>query len=351
MRLEKLRKEIDGIDAELIKLLNKRMETTLMTKNFKTETQDPKREEEVLEKIQKYSGGILSKEFTNELYSKIISESKELQKKKLKLIGFQGEHGAYSEIAVKNYDPKAVSIPHKSFSDVFEGVASGELDLGIVPVENSLAGLVSSVNDLLTRTDLHVIGEIRVPIHHCLLAYPGTEYRDLKVTISHPQALAQCRGFISRNKLEAREHYDTAGSAMAVARDKPAATAAIASRLCAEIYNLDIIKENIEDCKTNTTRFLVLSKEPSKEKGNKCSIVFSTAHKAGALFNVLKRFSEADINLTRIESRPLIEDPGNYAFLLDFQGSAEDSKVKKALEEVKKHTATYKFLGCYKEAR
>ncbi|MBU0527710.1 chorismate mutase, partial [Candidatus Micrarchaeota archaeon] len=223
MRLEKLRKEIDGIDAELIKLLNKRMETTLMTKNFKTETQDPKREEEVLEKIQKYSGGILSKEFTNELYSKIISESKELQKKKLKLIGFQGEHGAYSEIAVKNYDPKAVSIPHKSFSDVFEGVASGELDLGIVPVENSLAGLVSSVNDLLTRTDLHVIGEIRVPIHHCLLAYPGTEYRDLKVTISHPQALAQCRGFISRNKLEAREHYDTAGSAMAVARDKPAA--------------------------------------------------------------------------------------------------------------------------------
>jgi len=207
------------------------------------------------------------------------------------------------------------------------------------------------VNDLLVESDLKIVGEIKMPIHHCLLALPDTDYRDIKVVYAHPQALAQCRGFIQRNKLEARPYYDTAGAALMLANDRPKAAAAIASRLCAEIYDLDILKENIEDHESNSTRFVVLARENGVKDGDKCSVVFSTAHKAGALFSILKVFSEAKINLTRIESRPIRKDPGKFAFLLDFQGSEKDKKVSQALDEVKKETDMFKFLGCYKEAK
>ena len=211
------------------------------------------------------------------------------------------------------------------------------------------------MNDLLVETKLRIVGEVRMPVHHCLLALPESDYREIKVAYSHPQALSQCRGFIQRNKLEARPFYDTAGAAKMLSEDRPRASAAIASRLCAELYGLEILKENIEDHESNSTRFVVLSREGAKDakatgKGNKCSIIFSTEHKAGALFCVLKAFSDASINLTRIESRPIKSDPGKYAFLLDFEGSEQDSKVATALKEVEKASSFYKYLGCYKGA-
>ena len=195
---------------------------------------------------------------------------------------------------------------------------------------------------------------MKVPVHHCLLALPETDYRDIKVVYSHPQALAQCRGVIARNKLEPRPYYDTAGAAMMLANERPKAAAAIASRLCAGIYGLEILKDSIEDHESNNTRFIVLAKggaAPDGAKGDKCSIIFSTAHKAGALYGVLKIFSDAGVNLTRIESRPIRKDPGNFAFLLDFQGSESDGKVAEMLSKVEKEARMYKFLGCYKEAR
>lgn len=349
--LKNLRKKIDQIDSEIIKSLNKRMEIALQTRNLKGEVTDSSREKEVLSQIRQKNHGPLEPEFSEKLFSQIMDESKKLQQKKVRLIGFQGEHGAYGEMAIRMHQPAAVPIPCKEFSDVFDGVKSGQLDLGVVPVENSLAGSVGPVNDLLVETDLHIIGEIEVPIHHCLLTLPETDYRDIKVAYSHPQALAQCRGFITRNKIEAKPYYDTAGAALMLANERPSATAAIASKLCAEMYDLEILKENIEDHESNSTRFLIISREAAVSGGNKFSIVFSTAHKAGSLFRVLAAFSEAGVNLTRIESRPILKDPGKYAFLLDFQGSSNDEKIRNTLQKVKKESAMLKILGCYKEAK
>ncbi|HSB46757.1 MAG TPA: prephenate dehydratase [Candidatus Bilamarchaeum sp.] len=350
MELEELRRKIDGIDSDILKLLNKRMEFALRTRKMKSGVEDPAREKLVLDSARKHSRGLVRPEFSERIFSDIIAESRALQEKGPRLIGFQGEHGAYSEVAVRSYDKSAVPIPCPEFIDVFEGVGKGQLDCGIVPVENSLEGAVTQVNDLLVDTDLRIAGEVRVPVHHCLLALPETDYRDIKVVYSHPQALAQCRGFVSRNKLEPRPYYDTAGAAMMLSAERPKAAAAIASRLCADIYDLEVLKENIEDHESNTTRFVVLTREKAAGNGNKCSIIFSTAHRAGALYNALKVFSDAGINLTRIESRPIRKDPGKFAFLLDFQGSDTDPKVKAALEEMKKETAMFKFLGCYMEA-
>lgn len=351
MVLEETRKKIDIVDTKIMKLLNERMELVVRTKNHKDQVLDDKREKEVLESVKVHSHGLLRKGFTEKMFREIMDESKKLQKENMKLIGFQGEHGAYSEMAVRKFDGNAIAIPCMEFSDVFSGVANKELDYGVVPVENTTEGQINAVNDLLIETDVNVIGEVYVPVHHCLLAPEGTDYREIKVVYSHPQALGQCRKFLERNKLEARPYYDTAGAARMIANERQQSAAAIANKLAAELYGLDIIKENIEDNSSNFTRFVVISREKSKEKWDKCSITFSTLHKAGALFSVLKLFSDAKVNLTLIGSRPIRNEAGKFAFLLDFQGSEDDEKVKKMLEEVKKHTAMFKFLGCYKEEK
>jgi prephenate dehydratase/chorismate mutase/prephenate dehydratase len=350
MDLEELRVRLDRIDAEVLKLLNARMEMGLRTRKLKPGAADPKREEEVLENARKNSGTLLRPEFCEKLFREIVAESRSLQEKNMVLAAFQGERGAYGESAARAYCPSAVPISCAEFADVFSGVEKGQLDLGVVPVENSLEGAVTQVNDLLVETSLSIAGEVNIPVHHCLLALPETDYREIKVVYSHPQALAQCRGFISRNRLEPRPYYDTAGAALMLSSGRPKAAAVIASSLCARLYGLEVLKENIEDHESNSTRFLVLSREPAAGKGNKCSVIFSTAHKAGALFSVLRAFSEAKINLTRIESRPIRNEPRKYAFLLDFQGNPSDPAVAGALEKVRKETTMYKFLGCYKEA-
>jgi prephenate dehydratase/chorismate mutase len=352
MDLEQTRKRIDSLDREIVKLLNERMEVAIGTRNLKGgEVSDTAREEFVLSEVRKHSKHLIRPEFSEKLYQEIISESKRLQEKRLPLIGFQGEHGAYSEAAAKKYNPILVPMPCREFPEVFEGVRSGKLDFGIVPVENSLEGAVTQVNDLLVETDLKIVGEIVLPVHHDLLALPHTEPSEIRVVYSHPQALAQCRGFISRNKLEPRPYYDTAGAAKMLSHERLASSAVIANRLCAELYNLESIKENIEDHGTNSTRFVVLAKEGAAAgQGDKCSLALSTKHEAGALFLVLKVLSEAGINMTRIESRPLRGARDQYAFLIDFEGSEADPKIKAALDKIAQAAPMYKFLGCYRGA-
>lgn len=349
MNLEELRTHIDMLDEELLRLLQARFELALRTGKFKPSTQDSQRETQVLENAVSKAPRLVEKEFAKKLFEDILLQSRHLQQAKPVLVGFQGEHGAYSEVAVESFFPQGVPLACPEFSDVFSLVESGQLDFGVVPVENSLEGAVTAVNDLLVSTPLRIVGEAFVPVHHALLALSQTDYRDIKTVYSHPQALAQCRGFIERNKLEARPFFDTAGAAQMLARERPKAAAAIASTLAAKLYGLEILKENIEDHASNSTRFLVLSREPASGKGNKCSIIFTTAHKAGALYAVLDVFSKAGINLTRIESRPLRESPSMFAFLLDFQGNDQEKTVKEAMEKLKTQTTWLKFLGCYTE--
>jgi prephenate dehydratase/chorismate mutase/prephenate dehydratase len=329
------------------------MEFALKTRNLKETVTDNKRETEVLENVCRFPQSLIHKDFSQKLFTEIIAESKKLQEKDVTLIGFQGEHGANSEAAARAFDSQPVPIPCPEFIDVFEGLEQGIFDLGIVPVENSLEGAVTEVNDLLITIDspFKVVGEIKLRIDHCLLTLKDTDYREIKVVYSHPQALAQCRGFISRNKLEARPFYDTAGAARMLSSNRPNAAAAIAGKLCADLYDLEVIKEGIQDDPANFTRFLVIAKEHNGVEGDKCSITFSTRHEAGALYEILSLFSDAGINLTRIESRPLRNDPGNYAFLLDFKGSDKDDTLRGILDTVKEKSVTYKFLGNYMEAQ
>jgi prephenate dehydratase/chorismate mutase/prephenate dehydratase len=351
MDLKEIRKSIDAADYEIVKLINQRMEYALRLKRLKTKVEEPGREDEVLKHVLSYSHNVVEPDFVEQLYRSIMAEAKRIQEEDVPLIGFQGEHGAYSEVAAYSYGPSLVPIPCPNFHEVFREVESGQLDYGIVPVENSIEGAVNEVNDLLVQTNLHIAGEATIPIHHCLLALPEQDYRDLRTVYSHPQALGQCRAFIARHKLEARPYYDTAGAAVMLREQKPAAAAVIASELCAELYHLEILKESIEDNDSNRTRFVVLSKEASREDGDKCSVIFSVAHRPGGLFSVLKILSDAFINMTRIESRPLRDDPGSYAFFVGLEGAAKDARLAAALEAIQTASTSYKFLGCYRAER
>jgi len=349
MSLMEIRKKIDFIDSKMLKLLNDRMELVLMAKKFKSQIEDRQREKEVFERIRKNLTGLINADFIEKIYTEIIKESKALQRQDYKLIAFQGEHGAYGDVASRAWDSDLVPVPCSQFAEVFEGVKSGLFDFGIVPVENTLGGSVEQVNHLLINTDLNVVGAVELPIHLCLLALPGTDHREIRNVYSHPQAIAQSRQFLSRNKLDPVQYYDTAGAARMLAEERPKGSAAIASKLCAELYHLEIIKEDIEDLERNMTRFLVVSREENKEEGDKCSVVFSTEHKAGTLFRVLEEFAQENINLTRIESIP--NEPGNYAFFVDFMGASKDENVVKALEKVKGITTHFRLIGCYMERK
>jgi prephenate dehydratase len=347
MKLEGIRNKIEKIDRELLVLLQERMGLALRSRKFQESAGDSKQAEDTLDRMKRLNLDLVKSSFSRQLLKTIIDESKRLQDEDRRLVAFQGEHGAYGEVASRGLVPAGAYIPCLEFIDVFRGVESGDFDLGVVPVENSLEGAVTQVNDLLTTTDLKVIGEIKVAVNHCLLATEETDYREIRVVYSHPQALAQCRDFLMRNKLEARPYYDTAGAAKMLARENPKAAAAIASALCAELYDLEIIKEGIEDGPSNSTRFLLLSKEPYDDQGDKTSIIFAVAHEAGELYGVLRLFAEAKINLTRISSMPLRSDPSNYSFFLDFEGSQGDSKVAEVLEQMEAMTISLKNLGSY----
>jgi prephenate dehydratase/chorismate mutase len=346
--LDIIRRKIDMIDSDIMQLLNQRMEIAVRSRKLKRHVLDPVREEQIIENVKKYCYSLVGPEFSERIYRQIMEESRKVQEKNLMLIGFQGEHGAYSEAASLIYNPSLIPLPCKEFFQVFHEIATGQLDLGIVPVENSLEGSITQVNSLLIETELKIFGEIKMPIHHSLLALPETEYRDLRIVYSHPQALAQCRDFIARHKLEAKPFYDTAGAARMLSENKPDAACVIANKLCAELYRLEIMQENVEDHESNSTRFVILSRDENPEPGDKCSIIFSLKHESGALFSILKVFSDRALNLTRIESRPLRNDPGNYVFFVDFEGSDKDEKVTDVLKRIEKTTNSYKFCGCYK---
>jgi prephenate dehydratase/chorismate mutase len=347
MKLTEITSKINKIDRELLVLLQERMGLALRSNKFQETDDDAQNEENVLERVNRMNLDLIESSFSRQLLQTIIDESKRLQDEDRRLVAFQGEHGAYGEVASRKLVPAGAYIPCLEFIDVFHGVEEGQFDLGVVPVENSLEGAVTQVNDLLTTTDLKVVGEAKVDVNHCLLATEATDYREIRVVYSHPQALAQCRDFLMRNKLEPRPYYDTAGAAKMLARENPKAAAAIASALCAELYDLEIIKEGIEDGPSNSTRFLLLARDAMAGKKEKTSIIFAVAHEAGQLFGVLQLFAEANINLTRISSMPLRSDPSNYSFFLDFEGSQDDAHVAQVLDRVHKMTISLKNLGSY----
>ena len=243
--------------------------------------------------------------------------------------------------------PESTAIPLKSFHEVFETVINDLNDLAVVPIENSIEGSVNETYDLLLQEQIYISGEIFQRINHCLIV--NKDYKKIMNVYSHPQALGQCRNYIESKKLEPIPMYDTAGAVKFIKENKMIRSAAIASRRAAEIYEMEILEEGIEDKKNNFTRFFVLSKQPlTKPSGkDRTSIIFSLEHKPGSLYNILKEFSQQNINLTKIESRPTKETPWEYYFYVDFDGHYNDEKVMLTLNRIKIQTKFFKLLGSY----
>jgi len=269
----------------------------------------------------------------------------------MKRVSFQGERGAYSEAAsISFFGNDIETIPCPTFSDVLKNTESDSSGYSILPIENSLEGSVGESNDLLLETDLNIIGEIYHRIHHCLI---GTgSIGDIDTVYSHPQALGQCRKFIQENSLKTIPSYDTAGSVKIIKNLNKNNVACIASKNAAEIFDVPIIKEGVEDNANNYTRFLVFSKEKNdKTENSKTSIIFSVKHEAGALYQIINEFYQHKINLTKIESRPNKNTPWEYNFYVDFEGHQDNSSIKDMLQKLRDDTTFLKILGSYPIAK
>ncbi len=265
------------------------------------------------------------------------------------IVAFQGEHGAYSEEAVRQkFGDQVETLPRRSFADIFSAVEGGEADYGVLPVENSVAGSINQAYDLLLERDLRVVGEVCLRVRHCLMAPRGTKLEEIRLVRSHPQALAQCERTIREHGWEAEAVYDTAGSAKVLAENPEPGVAAIASALAAEIYGLEILARGIEDMTWNTTRFFVLGhREAEMVERSKTSLVFAVPHRPGALVECLDEFARRGLNLTKLESRPRRNRPWHYVFYLDCEGHWQEPECQAALMGLLSKAAFVKLLGSY----
>ena len=261
-------------------------------------------------------------------------------------IAYQGSKGAYSEQAALQLYPKAATKGFETLKQVFTAVKKGKVQLGIIPIENSTAGSINQTYDLLLKNKLPIVGENYLRIQHCLLANKHASLKTVRKVFSHPQALAQCDNFLHKARLEQFATFDTAGSIKYLEGHNDAAI--VASAYAAKVYNLKILKKNIENSRLNTTRFVVIAKNQAKKQNNaKTSLVLEAAHIHGALYKCLGCFAINKINLTKLESRPHPTKPFSYVFYLDFEGSPEQQQVKIALKELKHFTTFIKILGSY----
>ena len=266
-------------------------------------------------------------------------------------VAFQGERGAFSEIAaIKFFGSSIEPVLCKTFEEIFKKINCKEADYGLLPIENSQTGGINEAHDLLLHQELFAVGEVKLKVEHCLITKDEIDFKLIKKVYSHPQALAQCEGFLSKNLPHCQiiPVYDTAGSVKMISNLKKNNVAAIASNWAAELYGLKIMRKGIQDNKHNYTRFLVLSSEISPDpKNNKTSIIFAVVSKPGALYKCLKEFALRDLNLTRLESRPSKQKPWEYIFYTDFEKGLFEQSSREVLEELKKHTTFVKVIGTY----
>lgn len=271
--------------------------------------------------------------------------------KSSKKISFQGAPGAYSDLACRTVFPGSKTVPCETFEDAFNAVRAGQSDLAMIPIDNSLAGRVADVHHLMPGGDLYIIGEHFQPIDHCLLGVKGATKEDLKHVHSHIHAIPQCRNLIKELGLKPHVHADTAGAAAEIAEKKDPAHGAIASKLAAETYDLEILQDNIQDADHNTTRFIILSPEPEipgfeTQKNVITTLIFSARNIPAALYKCMGGFATNGFNLTKLES--YVDQNFQAAqFYCDIEGHVEDPLFKLALEELGFYAADVKFLGCY----
>ncbi|HEU5124234.1 MAG TPA: prephenate dehydratase [Verrucomicrobiae bacterium] len=349
MNISEHRKAIDQLDAKLVKLLNERTEHVLAIGEIKLKAGEeiyaPHRERAVLQRVCKSNSGPITNDSLRAIYREIMSSALSLEKSLT--IAYLGPEATFThQAAIRRFGSSLLYSPQKTIADVFAEVSKSRADYGVVPVENSTEGVVTHTLDMFVDSDLKIVAQIILPVQQCLLS--NTPRAQIRKLYSHPQSLAQCRGWI-QNHLPHVEIIEASSNARAgelAAKEKGAA--AIAGVLVSEKYGLNILEQDIQDNSANATRFLVLGRQCSPPTGDdRTSIMVSISDKVGALHHALAAFRKNRINLTKIESRPSKRKAWEYFFFIDCDGHKQDRKVAKAIEELEQECSYVKVLGSY----
>ena len=360
--LEEQRKIIDEVDTQLVALFEKRMAACEEIGNVKMlsgmKIFDPERERLILADRVSRAQNPAYHRYIEELFKSILSQSRKLQRsimrtyEKGRLSGtaaYQGLNGSYgSEAAAAVFGDSIYNV--LTFEDVFREVESGRADYGVLPVENYSTGSIMEVFDLLNKYEVYIAGETYVEVRHCLAGTQDAETDGIVQVYSHEQGFSQSREYLSDKEWIQTKVVNTAVAANMVAEMNDPSKAAICSARAAEIYGLKILQTNINFAANNRTRFIVISKNPiTDEQNNKISIMFSTPHVSGALFEALGFFKESGLNLAKIESRPIPDKLGEYLFFVDLEGNVGKMDVSATLDKLKAYAPSYRFLGNYKK--
>lgn len=351
--LQQLRGDIDAVDAQLLELLSRRADLALQVGQNKSRTAtqffSPERERQIYERLQKENAGPLPPEALRAIFREIISASRALEQPLQ--VAYLGPAGTFShQAALRRFGTSSHLAPVDTIPDVFGEVERGRAHYGVVPVENSTEGVVPYTLDMFSQTTLKVCAEVFVKVEHHLATRAGS-LKAVKRLYAHPQSFAQSRGWLRDHlgKIEVVDVTSNSKSAQMAAVDSEGA--AICTRIAAEIYNVPVIAQHIEDSPHNRTRFLVIGQnEPRPSGRDKTSIFFSVRHKAGALLRAMAAFDAHNINLTMIESRPTKQMPWEYVFFIDFQGHVQQPPVQHALDMLREQSLFVTVLGSYPEA-
>jgi len=307
---------------------------------------DPHREQEIINRLKKLNRGPLPEKAVSHIFHEVIAATRQLQQP-IK-VAFLGPEATFSHMAaIKYFGSMSSFFPVTTIRDVFREVEKEHCDYGIVPVENSIEGVVAFTLDMFMQSDLKVCGEVYLKVNHYLASITGKK-EDIQKLYAHPQAAAQCREWLNSHfsHIHIEEVSSTALAAKKAKEDLK--SAAITTKLAAERYGLRILEEHIEDFSHNTTRFWIIGHQTLSPSGrDKTSIIFATAHRPGALYEALRPFAERKVNLTKLESRPMKNLPWHYLFFVDLEGHYQEQAVKDALDELKAICAYLKFLGSY----
>ncbi len=371
--LAESRIKIDEIDRQMVELFEKRMELAMDIANYKKSVGKPiydaAREEEKLTTLRAMAGSEFNKKAIADLFKQIMSMSRRLQymlledqeslgftevehfpRNKETQIAFYGERGSYTEQAMLEYFQTEVSgLPMETFEEVMQAVQGGKAEYGVLPIENSSTGTLSDIFDLLSEYNVYIIGEHMVKIEHNLWGLPGAKLSDIRQVYSHKQGLLQCSQFLSMHpQMKQIVGGSTAGSARKVLEEQDITQAAIASRRAGEYLGLSLLQEAIHNEDHNTTRFIVISNQRIySQTAERTSICFALPHQSGSLYHTLSHFIYNNINMTKIESRPITGKAFAYRFYVDIEGGLENPAVKNALHCIREEALEMKILGSY----
>lgn len=374
MDLAELRGQLDEIDAKIVELYEKRMEISKGVAQYKIETGkkvlDKAREEEKIQKVKALTHNEFNSYGVAELFEQIMAMSRKLQYQMIAENGgynklpfikvddletekarvvFQGAEGAYSHAAMMQYFGDEVNSFHvDTFRDAMIAIDEGRADFAVLPIENSTAGIVSEIYDLLVEFENYIVGEQVIKIEHCLMAVPGTKIEDIKTVYSHPQSLMQSARYLNNHSWQQISMQNNAFAAKKVAEEQDKTQAAIAGEHAAKLYGLEVLEKGVNQSSTNSTRFIIVTNQKIfKEDAKKVSICFEVPHESGSLYHMLSHFIFNNLNMNKIESRPIEDRNWEYRFFIDFDGNLSDSAVKNALRGLREEARNMKILGNY----